>query len=252
MKKSTLFAIGLCAVPFFFASCSDDDDDAPEWSDIVTFEDATLGSTLFCDSVDYVYDDVLVFTNNHATWGSYFGVSAKTDTVTAGYLNDASVFGKGGNAGSDQFAYCYYSEYSGAAPAIVVKEGNAAGVASIVPNRLYMSLTTYAALALRDGNDGGVYGDAVKLVSGSYFSVTLTGFNGKEKTGEVVAYPGDYRGASRNLMTEWTAVDLKPLGEVTRIEITIGGSDNFYGQYGFNVPAYIAIDDFSFTRQRAN
>lgn len=252
MKRSTLFALGLCAVPFFFASCSDDDDDDPEWTDLVSFEYVGLGQSQYNDTSAYVYADILVFENNHATWGSYFGVSAKTDTTTAGYLNDASIFGKGGNAGSANFAYCYYSEYSGVAPTIKVKEGNAAGVTSFVPNRVYMALTTYAALALRDGNDGGVYGDAVKLKNGGYFSVTFTGYNGKKETGTVTVYPGDYRGANLYLMTSWTPVDLSFLGEVTSIGMTIGGSEDLYGQYGFNAPAYIAIDDFSFTRMKAD
>lgn len=251
MKKSLLFALCMCAMPAFFTSCSDDDDDAPEYTDLVTFEDAKLGDALYDDQTAYVFDSVLVFNNSHATWGSYFGVSAKTDTVTPGYLNDASIFGKGGNAGSAQFAYCYYSEYSGAAASIAVVDGNSSRVASITPNRLYMALTTYVALSLRDGNDGGAYGEAVKLKKDGFFSVTLTGFNGEQKTGAVTVYPGDFRGAGLSLMTSWTPVDLKALGSVTRIEITIGGSDDLYGDYGFNAPAYIAIDDFSFTRQAA-
>lgn len=251
MKKSALFALGLCAVPFFFASCSDDDDDDPEYTDLVNFEYVGLGQSQYNDTSAYVYADILVFDNNHASWGSYFGVSAKTDTTTAGYGNDASIFGNGGNAGSANFAYCYYSEYSGVAPTIKVKEGNAAGVAAIVPNRVYMALTTYTALALRDGNDGGVYGDAVKLKKDGYFSVTFTGYNGDKETGTVTVYPGDYRGANLYLMTSWTPVDLSFLGEVTSIGMTIGGSEDLYGQYGFNAPAYIAIDDFSFTRKKA-
>lgn len=252
MKKSLLFALGLCAAPVFFTACSDDDDDDPEWTDCVSFEDATFGAdSVYFDNRAYTYDGILEFHNAHASWGSYFGVSQATDTVTAGYLNDFSVFGKGGNAGSKTFAYCYYSEYSGAAAKVSVVEGNAAGVASIAPSRVYVSLTTYAALALRDGNDGGVYGEAVKLKEGGYFSVTFTGYNADQKTGSVIAYPGDFRSSALSLMTGWTAVDLSALGDVTRIDVTIGGSDDLYGQYGFNAPAYIAVDDLCFTRKAA-
>ena len=44
MKKSLLFALGLCASLTFFTSCDDDDDD-PEYTDIVTFEDVDLGES---------------------------------------------------------------------------------------------------------------------------------------------------------------------------------------------------------------
>lgn len=250
MKKSLLFALGLCVAPMLFTSCSDDDDDDPAWTDVVTFEDVTTGETGYVDAA-YTYSDIVKFNNNHANWGSYFAVSSLTDTVTAGYTNEASIFGTGGNSGSKNFAYCYYSEYMKEAVTLEVVDGNAAGVTTIKPNRVYMALTTYAALALRDGNDGGVYGDAVKLKEGGYFSVTLTGYNADTKTGTVTAYPGDFRTAPLSLMTTWTLVDLTALGEVTKIEVTIGGSDDLYGQYGFNAPAYIAFDDFAFTRLTA-
>lgn len=251
MKKSLLFALGLCAAPMLFSACSDDDDD-PEYTDIITFEDATFGAdSAYFDNRAYTYSGVVEFQNAHATWGSFFGVSQAHDTITAGYTNDFSIFGTGGNNGSKTFAYCYYSEYSGAAAKLSVVDGNAAGVATIAPNSVYVALTTYAALALRDGNDGGVYGEAVKLKEGGYFSVTFTGYNGDTKTGTVTTYPGDFRTKPLSLMTSWTLVDLKALGEVTRIDVTIGGSDDLYGSYGFNAPAYIAIDDFTFTRQTA-
>lgn len=246
MKKHLLFALGLCATAAVFTSCDDDDDD-PEWTDLVTFEDVELGKSGYVDTATYVYDGVISFNNKHSTWGSYFGVSSKTDTVTAGYANDASVFGTGGNNSSRQFGYCYYSEYSGEGAVIELVE-NGKSVSSFSPNKVYLSLNTYAALALRDGNDGGMYGDAVKLKQNGYFSVTFTGFNGEEKVGSVTAYPGDWRGASRYLMTTWTVVDLKPLGKVTKIEVTFGGSEDLCGAYGLNVPAYIALDDLSFTR----
>lgn len=250
MKKSLLFALCISLMPAFFTSCSDDDDDddvvVPEYTDVVTFEDVTLEANSVADSA-YTYAGVLKFNNNHANWGSYFALSNQTDTVTPGYKNEGSIFGTSGNNGSTNFAYCYYSEYMKEAVTLEVIDGNDKAVGSIKPYRVYMALTTYAALALRDGNDGGVYGDAIKLKSGSYFSVTLTGYKGDVKTGTVTAYPGDYRGTALSLMTSWTAVDLTALGEVTKIELTIGGSEDLYGSYGFNAPAYIALDDFSFT-----
>ncbi len=44
-------------------------------------------------------------------------------------------------------------------------------------------------------------------------------------------------------MTEWTRFDLWQLGAVARVEFNLKGSDDLYGDYGLNAPAYFAFDD---------
>lgn len=231
-------------------SCEDDD---PEYVDTVTFEDAAVSAdTGYFYNRAYVYQGFLRFVNNYAQYdgGDYFkgwGVSTKTDTVTPGAANQASIFGTGGAGGSKTFAFGYaYPDY----PASVsLVDANAARVAAFTPRSVKVALTTYVALALRDGNDGngGAFGN-VKLNKGGWFSATFVGYNGDVKTGSVVCYPGDWRGESLQLMTAWTPVDLQGLGEVTRIDVEIGGSEELWGPSGFNAPTYVAIDDLEFVR----
>jgi hypothetical protein len=42
-------------------------------------------------------------------------------------------------------------------------------------------------------------------------------------------------------VTQWTQVSLASLGKVNKIEFSLTGSDT--GEYGFNTPAYVCIDD---------
>lgn len=254
MKRHFLFAACL-ALLGIATSCEED----PEYVhivtyvDIVTFEDAAVNpDTAYFDNRSYVYQDFLRFVNNHPSWGSYWGISTKTDTVTPGYTNDPSIFGTGGASGSRTFAYGYHSHDSGVPISMTLVDANAARVAAFTPRRVQVALTTYVALALRDGNDGndgtgGAFGN-VKLGKGGWFSATFVGYNGEVKTDSVVCYPGDWRGESLRLMTQWTPVDLSRLGEVTRVDVKIDGSEELYGDYGFNAPAYVAIDNFEFVR----
>lgn len=247
MKRHFLFAACL-ALLGIATSCEDDD---PEYVDVVTFEDAAVDAdTAFFDNRDYVYQGFLSFVNNHSSWGSYWGISTKTDTVTPGYTNDASIFGTGGAGGSKTFAYGYHSHYSGSPISMTLDDANAAQVAAFAPRRVQVALTTYVALALRDGNDGsgGAFGN-VKLGKGGWFSATFVGYNGEVKVDSVVCYLGDWRGESRRLMTQWTSVDLSRLGEVTRVDVKIDGSPELYGEYGINAPTYVAIDNFEFVRR---
>ena len=44
-------------------------------------------------------------------------------------------------------------------------------------------------------------------------------------------------------ITGWTSWDLSKLGAVDKVVFSISGSPDLYGEYGFNAPAYFAIDD---------
>lgn len=243
---------------FFWAAClalvgiaTSCDDDNPEYADTVTFEDAAVSAdTGYFYNRAYVYQGFLRFVNNYTPeWDSFmgWGISTKTDTVTPGYANQASIFGTGGAGGSKTFAFGY--AYPGSPASVSLVDGNAARVAAFTPSRVQVALTTYTALALRDGNDGSGGGlGNVKLGQGGWFSATFVGYNADVKTDSVVCYPGDWRGESLQLMTTWTPVDLSRLGEVTRMEVKIDGSQELWGDYGFNAPSYVAIDNLEFVR----
>ncbi len=246
MKKSLLFALGIIAVSPVFTSCDDDDDDNDEQILITTFEDAEIDAAQgYINSSAYTYEGVEFNNNYNADWASWsgFAISQLTDTVTAGYSNQYSVFGNGGCNGSKNFAVVY-DAFDYGKPIISTTDGSL-----ITPAYAYFQLTTYSLLALRDGNDG-YYGDAVKLTSekANYFNVTLDGYVADQKTKSIVVTLGDYSNGQTFLMNTWTKVDLRSLGNVDKITLTVGGSEDLYGDYGFNAPAYVAIDDFAFSK----
>lgn len=246
MKKFLSLAFALCVFGMVAVSCEDDDDAANPLL-VVDFESVELPENGYADEV-YVSDLGVTFENNHANWGSYFAVSSCTDTVTAGYTNEASIFGTGGANGSKKFAVFYHSAYAGDAATISLS-ADAAKATSFAPRSACFALTTYAALALRDGNDG-YLGDAVKLKKDGFFCVDIKGLYGGEATGSVKVYLADWRGEKPYFMTEWTNVDLSALGKVDHVEFTVSGSKDLYGDYGFNAPAYGAMDDFAFQLEK--
>ena len=46
-----------------------------------------------------------------------------------------------------------------------------------------------------------------------------------------------------SLLTEWKKWDLSVLGEVNAVAFNIVGTNDLYGQWGLNAPAYFAYDD---------
>ena len=83
------------------------------------------------------------------------------------------------------------------------------------------------------------------FAQGDYMTVTATGYNGSQKTGEVIFYLADYRSENENehfALNNWKWFDLSTLGAVTRVEFELftTKSDNF----GFTTPTYFCIDNF--------
>ena len=245
MKKSLLFAIGIALAAPVFTSCDDDDSDDAQVL-LATFEDVEIDPTIgYVNNAPYTCEGVEFNNNYDSQWGSWsgFAVSQLTDTVTSGYQNQYSVFGNGGCNGSKNFAVVY-DAFDYGKPIISTADGSL-----IKPVYAYFQLTTYALHALRDGNDG-YYGEAVQLTSAktNYFNVTLDGYVADQKTTSLVVTLGDYSDGKTFLMSTWTKVDLSLLGNVDKITLTVGGSSDLYGDYGFNAPAYVAVDDFAFSK----
>ena len=112
----------------------------------------------------------------------------------------------------------------------------------------YFTNTTYAALAMLNGDSfskkfGGASGnDAV------FSKLTITGYNRAASTGSVDFFLADYRFANNAqdyIVKDWTFVDLSRLGAVTELGFTLSSSDN--GQFGMNTPAYLAMDTLTTT-----
>jgi len=194
------------------------------------------------------------FDNNYnADWDSWDGwaYSNTTDTTTAGYTNQYSACTGGGEDGSSNYGI-YYQPFGNPVPATIT---------GITPGTLkgaYITNTTYAYLAARDGNafawpmgyrdndDNGDYTDPDDFNGDfeDWYLLTIEGFDASDQsTGTVEFYLSDYRfanSADDYIVDEWTWVDMTSLGNATSLSFAITSSN--HNQYGQALPAYFAMD----------
>ena len=73
----------------------------------------------------------------------------------------------------------------------------------------------------------------------SQFVVHFEGTHADGTTSEVTFLLAD----GRNFVTDWTSVDLTPLGEVKSLRTYVTGSADLEGDWGLNTPGYVALDN---------
>lgn len=160
----------------------------------------------------------------------------RTDTTTAGYLNQFSGYAGGGAQGSNNYAIA-----NTGAPTVTFSRPSAVSGA-------YFTNTTYAALSMLDGDGfakkfGGTSGD-----DADWFKLTINGWNDAVQTGSVDFYLADFRFADNSLdyiVKDWAYVDLSSLGTINSLSFALTSSDT--GPFGINTPAYFAMDSLSVT-----
>ncbi|MEZ4986599.1 MAG: DUF4465 domain-containing protein [Saprospiraceae bacterium] len=195
---------------------------------------------------------------NNAPWGSFdagnislpntydaafdywtgWAISAATDTETPGFTNQyASIVGSGVE-GSPNYAVTYASPSSQ-----LLFTNHATGATGF-----YVTNSTYAYRSMLNGDAfakqfGGETGD-----DPDFFLLTIKGFTDAVETASMVEiYLADYRFADNTqdyLLSEWTYVDLTPLGTgLDGLNFYLTSSDN--GAFGMNTPAYFCMDNFT-------
>ena len=229
MKKSFLF---VAALALTFAACKPDYD--VEDKTVATFEEAAitpaqtesvyhLGQTGTFTSGNFVFTQEV----SVSEWGTYyFGnvVSNKTgNTYKDDMDGDKSV--KGGARNGKNFLV-WTASYSGA-DGIKLKQ------AAKVPG-MYVCNSVYAYASMTKGDDfaGEPFGDD------DWFLLTISGsLEGKAVNTQVPFYLAK----GKNIIADWTYVDLSTLGKVDELHFALTGSRT--GDYGLNTPAYFCIDD---------
>jgi len=211
---------------------------------ISTFEDLVLApesvfnpgvSTVFTSggaSYQHVFDD---FGGGCCAGGWTY--SNKTDTTTAGFLNAGSAIPGSGVDGSANYGVAYLGDdrtrVSFAMPSLI--------------SGAYFTNTTYAFLAMQDGNDGagfvkGPFSDTGFNGGPDFLRLTIIGRDASDAvTGTVDFLLAD----GDDIVADWTWVDLQALGMVSALSFSLASSDT--GAFGVNTPAYFALDDLSFT-----
>lgn len=229
MKKSFLF---VAALALTFAACKPNYD--VEDKTVATFEEAAitpaqtesvyhLGQTGTFTSGNFVFTQEV----SVSEWGTYyFGnvVSNKTgNTYKDDMDGDKSV--KGGARNGKNFLV-WTASYSGA-DGIKLKQ------AAKVPG-MYVCNSVYAYASMTKGDDfaGEPFGDD------DWFLLTVSGsLEGKAVNTQVPFYLAK----GKNIIADWTYVDLSTLGKVDELHFALTGSRT--GDYGLNTPAYFCIDD---------
>lgn len=220
---------------------------------VVGFDDLSLSASTFHNDGSFTSGGATFSNDYNATYGSFdgFAYSNVVNTTTAGYGNQYADITGGGHNGSSNYAIAY-DPGSFAPPTITLPY--TASVAGF-----YVTNTTYAFLALRDGNDGAgfvrQFGDNPATPGTGnegfpdLFTLTITGLNASGvAVGSVIVPLADYTATQNSLdyvVDAWKYVDLSSLGSVKSLQFALASTD--VGQFGINTPTYFAMDDLTYT-----
>lgn len=239
MKKISL--LFLLAVTFAFAGCNNDDDKndyvvgfenrlTELESEFKTTEGTPVGEWGYYKSQFTDTYASLSFSHYYAElgFGGGFTYTNKTDVTTAGFSNISAITGKG------KFGKVY----------LTGSIGNPATITNMNPEQYafkgtWITNTTYAYLAIKDGNDG--FNGLNKFKNGDWFKLTAVGYSlDNQKIGSVDFYLADFRDGKTKIVNEWEWFDLGTLSTASYITFEMSSTDN--GDYGMNTPTYFCLD----------
>lgn len=206
------------------------------------FESIQIDSFLDGSDLNGGFQNGNIFLPNSYSGGFWSGwsLSSTTDITTAGFTNQYSASNGSGYDSSSNYAVGFGNQNQ-------IKLDDISLGDSILG--FYINNSTYAYLAIKDGNDG--FG-AVKTFGGptgddpDYFLLTIKKYsNGTLSTDSIDFYLADYRFADNSMdyvINEWTYVDLTSLGAADSLSFTLSSTDN-HPMFGMNTPAYFCLDN---------
>ena len=229
MKKSFLF---VAALALTFAACQPSYD--VEDKTVATFEEAAISPAapqsyfaFTTDTTAFLTSGIFELSQTVAFGGTYVTgavVTNITDTTFKDY-KDAYKSIAGGAKGGKNYVVWYEDGFSG--NAIKLKE--AATVAGMyVCNNVY----AYNSITKGDAIAGDPFGDD------DWFLLSIGGMLDGKMVNTQVDF---YLAKGKNVVTDWTYVDLSQLGKVDAIFFTLSGSRT--GDWGLNTPTYFCIDN---------
>ena len=214
---------------------------------VSSFEDLGLEAESFWNGADesggFTSGDAYylnLYNTEYMSWDG-FSYSNISDSLTPGLDNQYGVIVGGGVEDSATFAVAHDGTGYGAEPPTVSLLADGPGE---ILDGLYVTNTAYAYYSMLEGDDiakkfGGESGE-----DEDWFKLTVTGIDEDgNTTGPIAFYLADFRSADPGddyIIDDWTWVDLKLLGQVVGIQMTVTSSD--VGDWGMNTPGYFAID----------
>ena len=234
MKKSILF---VAALAMTFAACQPNYE--VEDKTVATFEEAaispaapqsylafTTDTTALLASGNYELSQTVAYGGTYVTGAVVTNI---TDTTFKDY-KDAYKSIAGGAKGGKNYVVWYEDGLSG--NAIKLK------TPAVVPG-MYVCNNVYAYNSITKGDAiaGDPFGDD------DWFMLSIGGMLDGKMVNTQVDF---YLAKGKNVVTDWTYVDLSQLGKVDAIFFTLSGSKT--GDWGLNTPAYFCIDNLGATK----
>ena len=248
MKKVLSFALMALTMGFVFVSCDNEKDDVKSYTLSMSLNKADsvyLGSDTTVKAGYYYRQDItvdpFVLTHSFGAWGfgEGFTYTNGTDKTTPGYMNLSAITGKGVKTNA------YFTVNAGGYNTLA--EISFKGDKAYKAKECYVTNSTYAYLAIKDQNDGNPTPMVKQWTKDDKFTLTITGYNGKEKTASVEFLLAD----GLNIVDSWQQIDLSKLGTVTKIEFSLSTTDmvSYDGgiTYYANTPLYFCIDQLTVT-----
>ena len=174
-----------------------------------------------------------------SSWSGW-SISSMTDTVTRGFMNDFSSISGGGNDASRTYATSYAPNPVRLTFWDLRNDADFKG--------LYINNSTYAYHSMNEGDGFAKKFGGIDGTDPDFFKLTIHAYvNDELKEDSIEFYLADFRSDDSEedyIISEWTYVDLSPLGAVDSLEFSLSSSD--VGNFGMNTPAYFCVDDITF------
>ena len=179
-------------------------------------------------------------------WNGGIAISQWNDMDTEGFTNQCSVYSIdaatefGGYNGSKTFAVVH-GGFMGLPPVISFNDGETEATF----DHFWVNNSSYTALSMLNGDD--FYAKQFSYNDKDWFKLIITAEDkdGNSTGATVEFYLADFRTpTSPGVITEWTKVDLKPLGNrVHTIKFDFASSDT--ADWGMNTPTYFCFDNLA-------
>lgn len=211
----------------------------PMFAELINFEDVDLAGATFYNGADLAglistagnFSFINYTDPQNSSWNG-FAISATTGNNYTGSWNDDTQYNScvGGGMQSKQFAVGYYSQYNAA---MDDQYPDIYATSNMRPEYLHVTNAAYTLTSLLNGD---AYSH--KFTKADSLMLIVKGLTkDDEETGSVsIALAKDSL-----FLTEWTKIDLTPLGVVDHIRFSMTSTDEAYGF--INTPTYFCLDN---------
>jgi hypothetical protein len=192
------------------------------------------------------------FTSGGATFNNFYdtsfgnwagwSVSRVNDVSTQGFGNQYAAYNLPNGVGDNSPTYgvAYLDDFNHVTPTITLPPGTK-------PVSARITNTTYAALIMLMG-DPNNFARKFDVAHQDLFTLTINGYDALGTLiGHVDFNLADYRVPSvvsqSYVISQWTTVDLTPLGDAHSLQFTFASTDS--GASGINTPTYVALDNLT-------